>query len=130
MNRPSVEEAIDYFRKNGADYTAREVRDVWNSFEATVQDGTWFFGQRPVGDWRFAMETRLSDNRKKRARKHRHRPPARLAGRRRRVLVDLGTCTAGIRRRWGMACRRPKKGRAHGHDHRATERRPLSDGLA
>ena len=66
-NRPSIEEAVEYFAKNGSDYTAREVRDVWNSFEATIQEGRWFFGKRPVGDWRFAMETRLSDNRKKTA---------------------------------------------------------------
>jgi hypothetical protein len=63
-NRPSVDEAIEYFAKIRSDYTAHEVRDVWNSFEATIQDGMWFFGRRPVGDWRFAMETRLSDNRK------------------------------------------------------------------
>jgi hypothetical protein len=67
MNRPSVEEAIEYFAKSGSDYTEGEVRRVWNSFEATVQEGMWFFGKRPVGDWRFAMETRLSDNRKKAA---------------------------------------------------------------
>ena len=66
-NRPTVEAAIEYFAKIGSDYTAREVRDVWNSFEATIQDGLWFFGRRPVGDWRFAMETRLSDNRKETA---------------------------------------------------------------
>lgn len=66
-NRPSVEAAIEYFAKSGSDYTAGEVRDVWNSFEATIQDGQWFFGQRPVGDWPSAMETRLSDNRKKTA---------------------------------------------------------------
>ncbi|MFZ0827254.1 MAG: hypothetical protein WAO02_07505 [Verrucomicrobiia bacterium] len=66
-NRPSVEQAVEYFAKIGSDYTAREVRDVWNSFEATIQDDLWFFGRHPVGDWRSAMETRLSDNRKKTA---------------------------------------------------------------
>lgn len=66
-NRPLVEEAIEYFARNGCDYTAQEVRDVWNSFEATIRNGKWLFGRNPVGDWRFAMETRLSDNRKKAA---------------------------------------------------------------
>lgn len=66
-NRPSVEKAIKYFANIGSDYTDREVWDVWNSYEATIQDGFWFFGRRPVGDWRSAMETRLSDNRKKTA---------------------------------------------------------------
>jgi len=66
-NRPSVETAIEYFGSIGSDYTAREVRDVWNIFEATIQDGQWFFGKRPVGDWRSAMEIRLSDDRKKNA---------------------------------------------------------------
>ena len=66
-NRPSIEAAIEYFAKIGSDYTAHEVRDVWNSFEATIRDGMWFFGRHRVGDWRSAMETRLSDNRKKTA---------------------------------------------------------------
>jgi hypothetical protein len=66
-NRPSLKEAIEYFAKIRPDCTDGEVRDVWNSFEATIQDGMWFFGRRPVGNWTIAMETRLSDNRKKTA---------------------------------------------------------------
>jgi hypothetical protein len=66
-NRPTVAEALEYFSKINSDYAASEVRDVWNSFEATIRDGLWFFGQHPVGDWRSAMATRLSDNRKKTA---------------------------------------------------------------
>lgn len=63
-NHPDLDTVLEYFGKNGTDYTADEVRTVFKSFAATAdRDGTWFIGRRPVGDWRAAMEARLGERR-------------------------------------------------------------------
>lgn len=62
-NFPPLAIAAKYFVDNGSDYTAEEVSAAWHALNATAQDGVWFFGRRPVGDWRSALETRLADQR-------------------------------------------------------------------
>lgn len=60
---PTMSQAIEYFRNVGADYSESEIRIGWNSFEGTKVSGQWFFGKRPVTDWRAILETRLAENR-------------------------------------------------------------------
>ena len=64
LNCPSLKQALDYFSKL-SDYTPEEIKSVWHRFECTksTETGIWFFGKSPVGDWRSAMETCLSERR-------------------------------------------------------------------
>jgi len=70
-NHPPIANVLAHFvdSKNGPEgqpWKVEEIRYVFGTFEADAIEGTWMFGKRPVGDWRAAMETRLSDNRRKR----------------------------------------------------------------
>lgn len=68
---PTLEQSITYCRKLGMDYSEEEIRNAWNSFEATKHEsGQWWFGKRLCTDWRAAFETRLADNRIKNAPKN------------------------------------------------------------
>lgn len=60
---PTLEQAVEYFRRMEADYSEAEIKIGWNSFEGTAVKGQWFFGKRPVTDWRAILETRLAENR-------------------------------------------------------------------
>lgn len=61
-NRPSIEYAIEHFRKMGAPYSAELIRRVWTSFESTKDpQGFWYLGKRQVADWRLAMGLRLGE---------------------------------------------------------------------
>jgi len=61
-NKPTLEQALAKFA--GSDYRAAEVRATWQSFEAAKgKDGSWWWGKRLVGDWRWAMERRMADDR-------------------------------------------------------------------
>ena len=65
-NAPTLEQAVRYFcQQTGSDYTEAEVRAGWLTFTATAQDGVWFWGNRPVGDWRAALEARMASMRPK-----------------------------------------------------------------
>lgn len=66
-NAPSLKQAQTYFSLNGSDYGAAEVKNCWLSFEANKDEaGQWYWGKRLVGDWRAAMESRMSEARMKR----------------------------------------------------------------
>jgi hypothetical protein len=60
-NFPTIEEAVLYFRKNGADYTEPEIESAWHEFTAGMIDGQWMTGRppRPVADWRSALGSEL-----------------------------------------------------------------------
>lgn len=64
---PDLGTVLAYFRKSQAKapkpYTVEEITAVWHSFQATSCEGRWFFGKRPVGDWRSAVEARLASER-------------------------------------------------------------------
>ena len=64
-NHPELKAAQAHFTKC-SDYTKDEVRITYAQFEAAKDEvGQWYWGKRPVGDWRSAMEVRLSENRTK-----------------------------------------------------------------
>lgn len=61
-NKPTLAQALKRFE--ASDYTPAEVRQAYDSFEASKdRDGAWWWGKRLVGDWRAAIETRMADNR-------------------------------------------------------------------
>jgi hypothetical protein len=46
-------------------FTRAEVEEAFLSLEATKDNfGLWWWGKRPVGDWRAAMHARILSNRK------------------------------------------------------------------
>ena len=64
-NKPKLTQALGYFA--ASDYTEAEVRAAYLTFEAAKgADGSWWWGQRPVGDWRAALESRMADARARR----------------------------------------------------------------
>lgn len=63
-NKPTLGAAIRYFEAN-SDYTAEEVKAAYLTFEASKgADGSWWWGRRPVGDWRASMESRMGERRR------------------------------------------------------------------
>lgn len=70
-NHPDLATCIDHFERQEAPpdgaYTEKEIRDAFLSLQAAADgEGRWWWGKRPVGDWRSALERRISDDREKR----------------------------------------------------------------
>lgn len=66
QNKPTLEQAIKYFVPTTS-YREEEVREAYRQFEVNQrEDGFWMWGHRPVGDWRAALEERMSSNCEKR----------------------------------------------------------------
>lgn len=65
---PLIEDCLKWLedvRKNGADYTEKEMRTAWLSLNANG----WMWGKNPVTDWRSALEARIQQLRKNPAEK-------------------------------------------------------------
>ncbi len=63
-NKPTMAQALKQF--SASDYRGDEVKAAYLTFEANKgQDGSWWWGKRMVGDWRAAMESRMSETRTK-----------------------------------------------------------------
>jgi hypothetical protein len=66
LNAPTTQHVQEYFDKlneaHGTNYTAAEARQVFLSFEATKDEhGRWHsWNNRPVSDWRAAVEERAN----------------------------------------------------------------------
>lgn len=57
---PTLAEALAYFVDRKAPYAEQQIREAWNSLEATkAPAGHWWWGSKPVTDWRFALEARI-----------------------------------------------------------------------
>lgn len=53
------------YEPKGDPFTVQEVKEAFLSLEATKDEfGQWWWGKRPVGDWRAAMEARILSQRK------------------------------------------------------------------
>lgn len=78
---PGLQTVVEYFARNGSDYTPEEIKAVWLSFEATAHGGQWWMGSRPVGDWRAAVEGRLADRRMQGQKNSAPRPDVQTEGR-------------------------------------------------
>jgi hypothetical protein len=67
-NFPNLAESREYFSRNGSDYSREEVDAAWHTYTAGKVNGKWMIGtgrgQRPVGDWRSALEARMADVRR------------------------------------------------------------------
>jgi len=64
-NHPPYDAVLAFVKKASSMTPEADVRAVWLAFEATAVDGIWFWGYKPVGDWRAAFLSRLGDEAKK-----------------------------------------------------------------
>ena len=60
--KPSLSEALKWFKDHKNGFTPEQIEAVYSSFEATkTPDGVWRWGKGVVSDWKMAMTSRLLD---------------------------------------------------------------------
>ena len=63
---PTLQEAQDHFAQFGDAFNPDHVKRAWQSFEGTKnpEDPRWYWGRRPVFDWRHILEVKMGDYQK------------------------------------------------------------------
>ena|ERR1035441_5193305 len=104
-NHPSLQECVEHFRKC-SDYTPEQVRAAFVGFEADALDGVWItWRNRPVSDWRAALEDRMGHNRQKNANHEHNRSYSPKRGPDR----NAGTFNEGAGKRYANAASPPRR---------------------
>lgn len=87
-NKPTLGMAIRHFAKC-SDFDEDEVKAAYRDFEASKsKDGSWWWGRRPVGDWRAAMESRMHDRRARDENRSKAKPVSKILEQMRKLKLD------------------------------------------